>query len=77
MDDVARRLASCFSLVFPALPGDQIPQARQEAIHSWDSLAHINLLTVIDEEFGISTDIEDAETLTSFPALLEHVRGRV
>jgi hypothetical protein len=29
---------------------------------------------VVDEEFGINTDIEDAEDLTSFPALLDHVR---
>ncbi|MCL5746055.1 MAG: acyl carrier protein [Acidobacteria bacterium] len=44
---------------------------------AWDSVAHITLLTVVDEEFGIKTDLEDAEQLTSFDNLLEHVRGRI
>ena len=76
MDDVAPRLASCFTLVFPAIAREQIRDATPATVQAWDSLAHLTLLTVIDEEFGISTDIEDAEHLASFEALLDHVRDR-
>jgi acyl carrier protein len=74
MDEIATRLTKCFSLVFPGISSEQISGATQESIATWDSVAHINLLTVVDEEFGINTDIENAEDLTSFPALLKHVR---
>ena len=39
----------------------------------WDSLAHITLLTVINEEFGVDVDFEEFEGATSFAAILERV----
>ena len=76
MDEFATRLASCFALVFPGMTPDQVRAATPQSVAAWDSLAHLTLLTVVDEEFGISTDVEDAEHLASFEALLDHVRDR-
>ena len=76
MPDTAVRLVNCFATVFPDLAKDRIATATQESINEWDSVAQITLLTVIDEEFGITTDIEEAQDLTSFRTFLDYVGRR-
>ena len=74
MDNLSDRLVTCFGLVFPNLPLDEIPSAAAGNISDWDSIAQINLLGVIGEEFGIGIDFEEFEGATSFPALLDRLR---
>lgn len=33
---------------------------------TWDSLAHINLVTALEQEFGVSLEIEEIESMHSF-----------
>jgi acyl carrier protein len=74
MRELTPRLESCFQAVFPTLPTEAILMATVDNVKEWDSLAHITLITVIDEEFGISTDLSRAAVLDSFAKLLDHVR---
>jgi acyl carrier protein len=74
MDDISSRLTQCFLTVFPDIDSRRIPGATSDTIKDWDSVAHISLLTVIDEEFGIETDMEGAGNLTSWQALLDYIR---
>jgi acyl carrier protein len=69
MDNVSTKLAQCFSLVFPNLEPARIPDASAENVTEWDSVAQVNLLTLIGEEFAIDIDFEDFEGATSFKAL--------
>jgi acyl carrier protein len=73
MSDNAERLRRCFSLVFPAIPENAIPGASVRTVADWDSLANINLLTVIEEEFGIAIATPDLPKLTSFHLLAEYL----
>jgi acyl carrier protein len=66
-------LRRCFSLVFPALPESAIPGASVRTVADWDSLANINLLTVIEEEFGIAIATSELPKLTSFQLLAEYL----
>lgn len=74
MDNLSGRLAKCFSLVFPGISEDRIPSASADNLAGWDSVAQINLLSVIGEEFGLDIDFEEFEGATSFEALLDRVR---
>jgi acyl carrier protein len=74
MDNLADRLARCFSLVFPNLATQEIPGAAASQVTEWDSVAQVNLLSVIGEEFGIDIDFEEFEGATSFPLLLDRLR---
>ena len=76
MDDARDRLTRCFTAVFPALDATEIVRARPEAVAEWDSVAHVTLLAVVEEEFGITLGPEDIEHLTSFEALLGYVAPR-
>jgi acyl carrier protein len=69
------RLQRCFSLVFPTLPPAEIPNASVARIADWDSLANINLVCVIEEEFGFEFKADDLEGLTSYALILQHLRA--
>jgi acyl carrier protein len=66
-----QRLVNCFEKVFPNLNPSDIPAATQENVAQWDSVAHLTLLSLTEEEFGIQVDIDAFEAATSFRALLE------
>jgi acyl carrier protein len=53
MDKVATGLSKCFAAVFPELTPAEILAATPATVKSWDSVATLNLLTVVEEEFAI------------------------
>jgi acyl carrier protein len=75
MDELQQRLTNCFSAVFPELSGEQLIHASSANVPSWDSVAVITLLTVIEEEFGISIDEEDPAKFDSFQRILDYLQA--
>jgi acyl carrier protein len=74
MDEMERRLAACFSAVLPELAPEQISQASSISVESWDSVATVTLLAVVEEEFGISIDVEDPARFDSFKNILAYLQ---
>jgi acyl carrier protein len=70
------RLQRCFLLVFTGLSANEIHDASVANITDWDSIANINLLCLIEEEFGIEIAAPDLERLTSFPLILQYLETR-
>jgi acyl carrier protein len=75
MDELQQRLANCFSAVFPELSGEQVIHASSATVPTWDSVAVITLLTVVEEEFGISIDEEDPARFDSFQRILAYLQA--
>jgi acyl carrier protein len=73
MDSTAARLGKCFARVFPDLNQEQMLQASAGNLTKWDSLATLNLLALIEEEFGTNIDLDDLEeaSFKSFLGLIE------
>ena len=76
MDEHRARLTKCFAAVFPDLPAAEIAAATLTGVKAWDSIAHVTLLAVVEEEFGITVDAVDLEHLTSYDALLDYLAVR-
>lgn len=76
MNDIDNRLTRCFQAVLPNIPAANVAQASVETVPAWDSVALVNLLNLISEEFGIEVEWERAEELTSYPAIREMVVTR-
>ena len=76
MDEHRARLTKCFAAVFPDLPAAEISAATLTGVKEWDSIAHVTLLAVVEEEFGITVDATDLEHLTSYDALLDYLAVR-
>jgi len=57
VDDRDDHLMRCFTSAFPSATRDEIRTAKTfDAIPGWDSLRMLNLLVVLDEEFGVQID---------------------
>jgi acyl carrier protein len=76
MSDIRSRLAACFATVFPALPETEIDSAGMTSVKGWDSLATVNLITVIEEEFGIQVNAQDLGQMVSFQQILHYLEGK-
>lgn len=75
MADLESRLVNCFAIAFPELARNEIPSVSMSSLASWDSLAGITLLALIEEEFGVSISPDDAVGLISFELLLDYLRN--
>lgn len=75
MTDTRERLVRCFAAVFPELNVREIPLASPLSVGSWDSVAGITLISIIEEEFGIEVNPEDPEELASFELLRNYLEN--
>ena len=76
MPELQTRLTGCFATVFPNLDTDEILRASHTSVASWDSLATVTLVSVVEEEFGVSIPPEDFEYLISFDLVLDCLKRR-
>jgi len=70
------KLHQCFALVFPDLADAELESASMVSVGSWDSVASINLVTVIEEEFGIQLELDELEEMASFGTILDLLERR-
>lgn len=69
------RLARIFQLQFGVMvPPDGDIDAETDG--AWDSLAHINLILSVEQEFGVVLSPEDAGKATSFRAMRALIESR-
>jgi acyl carrier protein len=76
MPDLEDRLASCFAVAFPELTAEEIKRASNASVATWDSLATVTLISLIEEEFKISLPPEDFEYLVSFDLTADCLKRR-
>jgi len=70
MDSNRSRLERCFRAVFPDLDEEQLYNATPFSVRAWDSLATVNLLALIEEEFGVQVRLGEPSTV-SFEGILD------
>ena len=57
----------------------QIPESEilitttQDDLISWDSVGHLNLMLAIEQEFGVTLEVEDLRALTSVKVIVEYL----
>ena len=73
MHDTERRLTRCFAAVFPDLNAAELHRASTSTVASWDSLAAITLVSLIEEEFAVQIPVPDLAELTSFKLVLAYL----
>jgi acyl carrier protein len=75
MDRQGARLANCFLAVFPELNDEDISNATSATVQSWDSVAGVTLLAVVEEEFGITVEVDDLSEFNSFQGFLNYLQS--
>jgi acyl carrier protein len=76
MDDTRQKLINCFQVVFPDMPTDEIPAASTATVGSWDSVAAITMMNVIEDEFRLEMDLDDLADLDSFEKIHAYLLKR-
>ena len=77
MVETKNRLVKCFETVFPDLGEEKIPGASQATVPTWDSIAAITLVNVIEDEFQFQMDLEALPDLNSFERILTYVNTQL
>lgn len=74
---VSERVRRIVSDVF-AVPIDQVTdESSPESIEAWDSMAHLNLVLSLEQEFAITFDLNEIAELTSVPAIVDRIASRI
>jgi acyl carrier protein len=74
MTELESRLVNCFKITFPGLDPREIPTVSMASLASWDSLAGITLISLIEEEFSLSISPDDVPDLISFELILDYLQ---
>jgi acyl carrier protein len=67
------RLRSLIAEVLRISEGEIQESTGQENLEAWDSVAHLNLMLALEEEYAIRIGVEEIARLTSVPAILSHI----
>ncbi len=74
MTSVEHRLSNLFKDVFDLSDGFQITdETSPETIEDWDSLAHINLIMAIEQEFSIKFSMEEVPKMVQFSTIVQQI----
>lgn len=76
MDELKARLVRCFLAVFPNLTASEVDAATPASVSSWDSVATLNLLLVIQEEFGVEIEFTDLVDGLSYQRIAAYLQNQ-
>ena len=48
-------------------------ETTNDTVEKWDSLNHLRLVTALEGEFGISLTMDEINSMTSYPEIVETV----
>jgi acyl carrier protein len=74
---VTERLLECFRIIFPGVADEDLITASATSLVKWDSIAHVTLISLIEEELSVQLPLERYAELTSFAALREEVSRHI
>jgi acyl carrier protein len=77
MQTVEHRLEDVFAVVFPDLSPEELRAASQDSVETWDSVAAITLMNLIEEAFGVEMDFGDVAELTTFSQIADYLKGKL
>ena len=75
-DDTPQALEQIFRSVLRVAPDTEINTLSIESHGGWDSIAHLNLILAVEQEFRFMMTPEEAAAAHSFQAMLDLVESR-
>jgi len=68
---MSHRLNELLAKIFDMRPADIKPTLTKQEIYKWDSLVHMELVTVIENDFNIQMSMEDIVTIDSVQKIID------
>ncbi len=71
------RVKAILADIFMIDPSEIGSHTSMETLAQWDSLAQIDIVSALEEEFGVTFEVEDFELMTEFSAVMETLAEKV
>ncbi len=75
--DTESKILDVISVMAKVARPDLNSDTSMDSISTWDSLAHLNIIIAIEEEFDVELDEAEAMDLTSVPLLVMAVTEKL
>jgi acyl carrier protein len=69
------KFRECIIRALQLRSADYRPDLKIGDINQWDSVAHLDLMSEIEREFGVRFDLDEITTLTSLPELFSRLEN--
>jgi acyl carrier protein len=74
---VEERVKAIMADIFLVDPSEIRSDTSMENLPQWDSLAQIDLIAALEEEFRVTFQVEDFERMTEFKLVIESLASKV
>ena len=71
------RIKKIMSAVFEISPVEINANSSPENIQSWDSLKHINMVSALEDEFGIAFTDDEIIKIVTFSAIKANLKNKL
>jgi Acyl carrier protein len=75
MEDVEKRVQLVLEDVLDIAPGRIGGETAREDVPEWDSLAHLRLVTALEEEFGVRFTMTEIAELRSVADIIQYLKA--
>jgi len=75
-DDIEQKIKQIMADIFHLDPKQIDEETAMDNTEAWDSANHISLVLALEDEFSITFDVSEIETMTSFPDVIQAVVAR-
>jgi acyl carrier protein len=75
-DDIEQKIKQIMADIFHLDPKQIDEETAMDNTEAWDSANHISLVLALEDEFFITFDVAEIETMTAFPDVIQAVAAR-
>jgi acyl carrier protein len=77
MQDVLARVQKAFSAAFEVEPGSVSINMAPGDIRAWDSMGHVTLASSLEQEFGLTFDVDELMAMENVREIVRIVQGKL
>lgn len=74
--DYVSKVGRAMQANFGLTEDDDVSTAAYGKLDGWDSVAHMQLVAALEDEFGIMIETDDVIAMSDYPTVLEILRTR-
>ena len=75
-DDIEQKIKQIMADIFHLDPKQIDEETAMDNTEAWDSANHISLVLALEDEFSITFDVAEIETMTTFSDVIQAVAVR-
>ncbi len=70
-EQLEERVREVVAETFDLAPDDIGPEASAQTLAAWTSLAHLRLMTNVEQAFGLRLTMDEMTAMTNIPAIVQ------